>query len=303
VEDANKESNKAFYNTRRDDDRRRFEEQPSKRFVGETLRAWILPQLEPGDRILDIAGGSGVYASQIAQEAGVAVVGIDISESMVRQRSEDPSLPLNVVGDMEALPFASGSFDGVLFVAALHHVPDALPALREAWRVLRPGGRLYAREPCSLLRAASTTPGTIKAHPEEFRISIPYLVDRARKAGFVVDEVVPLGLSMRLLQRVVRKPSLAVYRAGHAFDGVAFRVPGIARLAEGCLLGATKPSAPNPPGAADDGNALVDLLACPACAHALVEDGEELSCPGCGAEYTVSDGVRILLPPQPVSIY
>ena len=105
--------------------------------------------LRPGDTLLDVAGGSGTYASAIVRTLPVSVVGVDISESMVRQRFEDPLLEHNVVGDMEALPFRDGSFDAVMFVAALHHVPQPLRALEEARRVLRPGGRLFAFEPSS----------------------------------------------------------------------------------------------------------------------------------------------------------
>jgi SAM-dependent methyltransferase len=293
MERPDKVSNRAFYDTERADDRRRFDLQGSKRFVGETLLSWLVPQLFRGDRVLDIAGGSGVYASQIARAAGVTVVGVDISDSMVRQRGEDPSLPLNVVGDMEALPFASGSFDAVLFIAALHHVPDALPALREASRVLRPGGRLFAREPCSLM-AARRGAAPIAGHEQEFRISRSYLVDRAQRAGFTIDEMVGLQLTMRLVGRLVREPSLRAFRAGAAADRILFRVPGLAALGEGCMLAATKPG--TAPGRGEEAGELDALLACPACRGALRGQDGRLVCEGCAAVYAVEDGVRVLLP-------
>src|SRR5215467_6606306 len=71
-------------------------------------------------RIVDIAGGSGWYASQMVRVAPLTVVGIDISRSMIEQRAEDPLLVENHVGDMEALPFEDASFDAALFVGALH---------------------------------------------------------------------------------------------------------------------------------------------------------------------------------------
>src|SRR5205085_372102 len=126
VERPDRESNKAFYDSERENDRARFAREPSKLHTAELLVPWVKSCLRPGDRVLDIAGGSGSYASAIARAASVDVVGVDISESMIRQRLEDPLLEHNVVGDMEALPFRDGLFDAALFVAALHHVPDPL---------------------------------------------------------------------------------------------------------------------------------------------------------------------------------
>jgi len=297
VERPDKESNRRFYDTQRDDDRRRFEQQGSKRFLGETLAAWLVPQLRNGDLVLDVAGGSGVYTSQLAQATGATVVGLDISESMVRQRGDDPFLPLSVVGDMEALPFAPASFDAVIFIAALHHVPDALPALQEAWRVLRPGGRLFAREPCSL-RAGKTSASPIEGQAQEFRVSAAYLADRARRAGFELEQLIALQLAMRLLGRVVRTPSLRLYRASYALDRALFLIPGLARLGEGCMLQAIKPGEPAGATRRDGEGELTALLACPVCGSELLEGGSGLSCSGCGAGYAVADGVRILLSPD-----
>jgi hypothetical protein len=64
MERLDKDSNRAFYDSERADDRRRFEEQPSKAFLAETLVPWVVSALEPGARLLDIAGGSGAYASR-----------------------------------------------------------------------------------------------------------------------------------------------------------------------------------------------------------------------------------------------
>ena len=55
-----------------------------------------------------------------------------------------------LVADATALPFAVGSFDVVAFSSVLHHVPDFPAALREAVRVLRPGGRAFAFDPNAL---------------------------------------------------------------------------------------------------------------------------------------------------------
>ena len=148
----------------------------------ETLVPWVASQVPAGARILDIAGGSGVYASGIVRAAPVAVVGLDISRSMISQRAEDPLLPENVVGDMEALPFPDGSFDAVLFAMCLHHLPDPGTALREAYRVLRAGGTLFAAEP-SALRAGARGIAPVPESPHEFRftLGVPHGADPARR--------------------------------------------------------------------------------------------------------------------------
>ena len=105
MERVDKDENRAFYDTQRQHDRLRFEQEPSKAFLSEAIVPWVLSAVPREARILDIAGGSGWYASRIVRAAPVAVVGLDISRSMIDQRAEDPMLTENVVGDMEALPF------------------------------------------------------------------------------------------------------------------------------------------------------------------------------------------------------
>src|SRR5215469_11603245 len=117
MERVDKEENRAFYDTQREHD-------PSKAFLSEEIVPWVLSAVPREARIVDIAGGSGWYASKIVRAAPVAVVGLDISASMIEQRAEDPMLTENIVGDMEALPFDDALFDAALFVGALHHVPD-----------------------------------------------------------------------------------------------------------------------------------------------------------------------------------
>jgi Methyltransferase domain len=115
VERIDKDVNRAFYNEQRHDERRRFAEEPSKVHSARLLVPWVVSHLQTGARVVDIAGGAGAYASQIVRAAPVTVVGLDISESMIEQRGEDPLLTENIVGDMEALPFEDESFDAALF--------------------------------------------------------------------------------------------------------------------------------------------------------------------------------------------
>jgi SAM-dependent methyltransferase len=114
-----------------------------------------LPMLErlvkpAGKDIVDVGCGSGALVRALA-ERGAHPIGLEISaEQLAPALAHDEEHRARyVVGRAQELPFADGSFDVVVFMRALHHVPAAdLPrTLTEARRVLRPGGMVYVVEP------------------------------------------------------------------------------------------------------------------------------------------------------------
>lgn len=99
----------------------------------------------PGERVLDIAAGTGVSSAPYA-DAGVDVVPADFSVGMLREGyRRRPDLPFTAA-DAMALPFADASFDAVTMSFGLRNVADVELALREFLRVARPGGRLLVME-------------------------------------------------------------------------------------------------------------------------------------------------------------
>jgi demethylmenaquinone methyltransferase/2-methoxy-6-polyprenyl-1,4-benzoquinol methylase len=100
----------------------------------------------PGQRILDVATGTGLVAFGLA-ERGADVVGLDQSEQMLagarRRLAEHPGLAPRIAlvqGEAERLPFADGEFDALSFTYLLRYVDDRAATMRELARVLKPGG-------------------------------------------------------------------------------------------------------------------------------------------------------------------
>jgi SAM-dependent methyltransferase len=105
-----------------------------------------------GQRLLEIGVGLGTDFVRFVR-AGASATGVDLTEravGLVQQRLQVEGLEADLrVADAEALPFEDGTFDRVYSWGVLHHTPDTARAVREAVRVLRPGGTLcvmlYAR--------------------------------------------------------------------------------------------------------------------------------------------------------------
>ncbi len=117
----------------------------------DAMMDWLAPR--PGQRLLDVAGGTGDVAFRFLNRApGANAVVCDMTESMLiagRQRAEADSMADRldwVVGDAMALPFESNSFDVYTISFGIRNVTRIEDALSEAYRVLRPGGRLMVLE-------------------------------------------------------------------------------------------------------------------------------------------------------------
>ena len=133
--------------------------------------------LGPGDRLLDVGCGGGVFLRHAQAKTGCDAVGVDHSSDMVRLAG-----PLAVQAEAEQLPFANGEFTAVSSIVAFFFFPDPVRALREMRRVLAPHGRMaiYTTAPEAKGTMAAPYPLATRGH----FYTDAELRDRALEAGF-----------------------------------------------------------------------------------------------------------------------
>lgn len=117
----------------------------------DAMMDWLAPR--PGQRLLDVAGGTGDISFRFLERAGEGhSTVLDLTESMLvegRKRAEAAAMSESldwVVGDAMTLPFADNTFDVYTISFGIRNVTRPQEALNEAYRVLKPGGRLMVLE-------------------------------------------------------------------------------------------------------------------------------------------------------------
>ncbi len=106
-----------------------------------------------GDRVLDVATGTGMVAEALVRSYGCSVVGLDQSPEMLAgaeaKLAADPRLADRVelvTGEAESIPYEDGEFDHLTFTYLLRYVDDPGATLRELARVVKSGGRIASLE-------------------------------------------------------------------------------------------------------------------------------------------------------------
>jgi demethylmenaquinone methyltransferase/2-methoxy-6-polyprenyl-1,4-benzoquinol methylase len=166
----------------------------------------------PGQRVLDIATGTGLVAFELADRGDCEVVGLDQSEEMLAgARGKLAGLPnlsgrvTFVLGEAEQIPFADAEFDALTFTDLLRYVDDRAATMRELARVVRPGGRIGMVE--FGVPEAAALRGLWRVHT---RVGLPLLGRLVSAAWFEVGRF--LGPSIEELS--AREPNLpALWRA------------------------------------------------------------------------------------------
>lgn len=210
-------------------------------------------QIGSGERVCDVGCGYGGTARWLAEEFGAQVTGLTISERQFEHataQSSSGESPTYRLGDWLTNDLPAETFDAVLFIESLAHMADKRAALREAHRVLRPGGRLVM---CAWLTAEWPSDWAVRWIIEpicaEGRLpGMPSAVDVQRgllDSGFAVHHFEDLSARVRrtwtvIIRRVItavaRRPDYRRYLMDRAQQNRRFALTLI-RLWIGYRLG------------------------------------------------------------------
>lgn len=192
----------------------------------DTLQAY-LPYLDRNSVILE--AGSGLSAVVITlRRMGYRVVGLDYAENALHiSRAYDPELAL-VAGDVHALPYAENSIGAYLSFGVLEHFEQGMqPALREAYRILQPGGTLVLTIPypnvvwrLAQFKRRMSGQTRIKEDFYESTYTREALINEAKQAGFTILTTQPTSHSFTLwgLAPLFRAPGY--YRTNALAEGL-----------------------------------------------------------------------------------
>ncbi len=158
--------------------------------------------LRPGEVVLDLGSGRGLDVFRAAERVGPCgrVIGVDMTPEMVWRAGADAArVGFSQVefrlGEIEALPLPEASVDVVISNCVLNLVPDKEQAFREAFRVLRPGGRMVVAD----LVRDRPRPAGAPVDPERWAACVDgaeaeeVYLQRIRRAGFTAVEVLARG--------------------------------------------------------------------------------------------------------------
>jgi ubiquinone/menaquinone biosynthesis C-methylase UbiE len=175
--------------------------------------------LKPGSRIADLGCGSGVFSHALRQR-GYDCTGVDLSPTLIRiARQKYPGIEF-IEGDVENLPFADASFDGVLLAGILHHFSDRSLFVAEVKRTLKPGGKFVAFDPNRMNPAmyfyrdrSSPLYSPVGVTENERPVIASEIADTFRAAGFRVGTEYHSGLKYRYIAASALRWLLPAYNA------------------------------------------------------------------------------------------
>jgi SAM-dependent methyltransferase len=209
------------------------------RMIERLLDAHVWPSLGEQPRLIDLGCGTGLFLER--HQKHCRTTGLDFSQHALKF-SRRAGLRNLCQGDAARLPYADGSADLITAFDLIEHVPDDQGLVRDAWRVLRPGGFLVATVPAHPIL---WTGHDVSLHHKRryrraefdalFRQDGPWQWETLRMtAGFCI--VFPIAVAMRLARRLIGDSGVPVSDAHPMPEGInrflmAINRPEIAWLA------------------------------------------------------------------------
>jgi SAM-dependent methyltransferase len=246
-----------------------------------------------GTRLLEIGAGFGRLTNEYDGYRQVVLLDYSFSQlEYARQHFGADGRYIYVAADAYRLPFRPGVFDGATMIRVIHHMADVPGVLQAVRRVLIPGATFilehankrnfkamlryalrrqdwnpYSREPVEFVEL------NFDFHPD-------YIAEQLRSGGFTIERRVPLSFfRLGLLKNTVPVAVLARLDNALQRSGLLY-TPSI--FVKGAAIGETEKNLDL------SGDAL---FTCPQSGDALVRDGDQLTCQGCGLRYAIRDGI------------
>jgi len=180
-------------------------------------RALEAIEITPGDRVVDLATGTGDLAA-LANACGASVIGIDLANGMLRAAQRRNPQILFVCGDALRLPLDAASVDAITCGFALRNLTNLPAAFREWARVLRPGGRL------ALLEVDRPRSRWVRlGHSVHFRRIVPALgalLSDREAYRYLPESTRYLPTEHELLSQIESAGFSRVCKQGHLFGAV-----------------------------------------------------------------------------------
>ena len=188
-----------------------------------------IASLKPGQVVLDLGSGAGFDCFLAARAVGKTgrVIGVDMTHEMLRKAREnaDKNGFINVefrLGEIEALPVADGTVDVIISNCVINLSPEKPRVLREAYRVLRPGGRLAAAD----VVATATLPDDVRGDWAAYTgcmagaSQISELERMLREAGFEKIKIAPKDTSRSFIREWLPGKQIEDYLVSATIEAV-----------------------------------------------------------------------------------
>jgi ubiquinone/menaquinone biosynthesis C-methylase UbiE len=192
----------------------------------------ILPLLK--GKILDAGSGEG-YGVDIMRKAGLDAWGMDLSPEVVEMTSSRYGAYFKT-GSITEIPYPDQTFDAVTCMEVIEHIPEeqAIIALRDVFRILKPGGTLILSTP----NAKNTPPqGTNEYHLKEYTRA--EILDRFQKIGFAEAEFYALICTNKAIQEIHKSRIFGAWFRFKTLIGLNRPIGGMGHIMEKVLTGHT----------------------------------------------------------------